>query len=120
MRRKKRPEIRALILFDESELDGIDWENLTEEESFFLSTFLQTLLLYPHHKEFPKQWPKTDHCTQAEFARVLGLSQARISQLISDGILTGCMPWRIWYVQFLAYSKGVIAGRGARGAYFVR
>jgi len=109
MRRKNRPETRALILFDESKLDSVDWENITEEES----VFLQTLLLYPHHKGFPRQFPKTDHCSQAEFARILGLSQARISQLTTEGILTRCMPWRIWYVQFLAYSKGVIAGRRA-------
>src|SRR5690349_19256889 len=101
---------RILIAYDERHLVDLDPETIKEEDRAIYTL----LTLYPEHgKYFSKELPKTDHCTQEQFANIFRISQARVSQLLARRVLTPAMPWRIWAVQYLSYLKGAAAG--ARG-----
>ena len=60
---------KLLLCFDQRKLDELDPSEITDEDRGLYSL----ILLQPEHKEFPEQYPKTDHCSQDEFARVLEL-----------------------------------------------
>src|SRR5262249_37160181 len=108
----KKPKImkryrKILLCFDDRKLKDLHPSQITDEDRAIYSL----LILHPEHKEFPEQAPKTDHCSQQQFARLFGISQQRVSQLLLDRVLTPAMPWRIWAIQFISYSKGVATGR---------
>jgi hypothetical protein len=109
----KEPEVVCLIPFDTSKLDELDRASITDDDRNLYSL----LLLRPEHKGFPKTSPRSDHITQEEFARLVGLDPSRISRLVARRILTPAMPWRIWAIQLTSYMKGVDAGRRGSG-YF--
>ena len=110
-RKKQNENLKFLVLFDDSHLDRLDPANITDDDRAVYST----LILRPEHKEFPKGTPKTEHCSQEEFSKLVGLDPSRISRLLARHILTPAMPWRIWFVQFVAYTHGLAAGRRGSG-----
>jgi hypothetical protein len=110
--KKEEKKLRVLVAFDDSLLDQLDLSEITDEDRNIYST----LILRPEHKEFSGSGaPKSEHCSQEEFARFVGLDQSRISRLLARRILTPAMPWRVWFLQFVAYTKGLAAGRRGSG-----
>jgi hypothetical protein len=110
--KKQNENLKILVLFDDSHLDRLDRADITDDDRAIYTT----LILRPNHKEFPKTGtPKTEHCSQEEFSILVGLDPSRISRLLARHILTPGMPWRIWFVQFVAYMHGLAAGRRGSG-----
>ena len=115
-RSKTYRDRRILIWFDERKLFELEPSEITEEDRVLYAM----LTLHPEHgKYFPKGMPKTDHCSQEEFARLMGITQQRVSQLLLRRVLTPALPWRIWVVQFISYTKGAAAGRTGREGDFI-
>jgi hypothetical protein len=112
-KQKRKTEMVSLIECDLEELSRLDRADISDEDRLFHST----LLLRPSHREFFSWLPKTTHVSQEEFARLMNIDPSRISRLLARRILQPGMPWRVWFIQFDAYMKGVIAGRKGSG-YF--
>lgn len=51
--------------------------------------------------------------TQAEFAKMVGISEARVSQLMSKGVLSKNGTARSWLLEHCARQADMAAGRGA-------
>jgi hypothetical protein len=109
----KKTDPHWLLTFDAAELDRLDKESITDDDRGVYST----LLLRPEHKEFPKEWPKADHITQGEFARLVGMDEAQVSRLVARRVLTPALPWRLWVLQLGSYRKGLAAGRRGASGY---
>jgi phage terminase Nu1 subunit (DNA packaging protein) len=49
--------------------------------------------------------------TQAEFASLVGLSEARVSQLVAAGVIERGMPLRAWLLAYIDHLREIAAGR---------
>ena len=108
-KRKQYPKV--LLWFDDWLLDELKRDEITDEDRCVYST----LILRPEHNGFPKSAPKTDHCSQEQFATLVGLDPSRISRMLARRVLTPALPWRIWVIQYISYMKGLAAGRRGSG-----
>jgi hypothetical protein len=102
-----------LIWLDLKHIDALPKDEITAEDQLIYGT----LLLRPQHKEFPQDAPSGEHCSQESFASYLDVNPSTVSRLLSRRILTPGLPWRCWVLQYVAYAKGVNAGRKGSG-YF--
>src|SRR5258706_3685279 len=110
-KRQLKTDSQAVIWFDLKMLDRLDPDGITESHRIVYST----LLLRPGHDEFPDDAPKTEHCSQEEFARLVHVDPSQISRALARGILTPALPWRLWSIQWISYHVGVAAGRRGTG-----
>ena len=53
--------------------------------------------------------------TQAEFAQVIGVSEAKVSQLVSDGVLVKGQPAGLWLLAYVERLREQAAGRMGDG-----
>ena len=105
-------EPKVLIWFDASRIDDLKRDEITEIDQMIYGA----LFLRPEHDDlFPKGRPKTDHWSQEQFARHIGTDPSAISRLIARRVLTPAMPWRVWFLQWVAYMQGLHAGRRGNG-----
>jgi hypothetical protein len=111
MRNRKREKLIPIVAIDLNKIDDLDPDQVTDADRFVY----QTLLVRPQHKQFIKGFPTTEHCSQEDFSRLVGSNPSVISRLLGRHILTPAMPWRIWFLQFDAYHKGLGAGRRGSG-----